>query len=402
MALMNKTQLEAFRSRVAQQIVIEKDYTIQIAAESRKRLDQDKKYQDLRTELEKATNERQKILLKSLMYNRAKELIKGLGIEYTTQQQRIKLYQDTLDKIDALIKARKSAGVDQNIISPDTQKILSDLNTQLKVNAETAKVMGSSYKVASENVNALLQAFQALIAQGEDLSSGPLQKVLEQLQAWKERATTITKETEELNKARDNMIQTDETVAQMEEAISKKLMGVHASTKAVNVAITATGVAAQFLGNVFSGMSNVIADAFNSTEGFLKSFEKFFIRFIKGLIAKLLAATIVALAFAAVLNLIFPGFEGVGSLGKAFKNITSFGKAFKTGMEMFGGYKMQEGGVVPPGYPNDTFPAKLSSGEAVIPLNRMSDMFSGKVEFRIGDDVMIGVLQRINSKKEAW
>ena len=30
---------------------------------------------------------------------------------------------------------------------------------------------------------------------------------------------------------------------------------------------------------------------------------------------------------------------------------------------------MATGGIIPTGYPNDTFPAKLSSGEAVIPLN---------------------------------
>jgi hypothetical protein len=32
---------------------------------------------------------------------------------------------------------------------------------------------------------------------------------------------------------------------------------------------------------------------------------------------------------------------------------------------------MTMGGIVPPGYPNDTFPAKLSSGEAVVSIDKL-------------------------------
>ncbi len=38
---------------------------------------------------------------------------------------------------------------------------------------------------------------------------------------------------------------------------------------------------------------------------------------------------------------------------------------------------LAQGGIIPPGFPNDTFPAMLSSGEAVIPLDRINDMISG-------------------------
>ena len=34
---------------------------------------------------------------------------------------------------------------------------------------------------------------------------------------------------------------------------------------------------------------------------------------------------------------------------------------------------LQEGGIIPPGFPNDTFFARLSSGEAVIPLDRLNE-----------------------------
>lgn len=35
---------------------------------------------------------------------------------------------------------------------------------------------------------------------------------------------------------------------------------------------------------------------------------------------------------------------------------------------------LKDGGIIPPGFPNDTFPAFLSSGEAVIPLNRLNGL----------------------------
>ena len=40
---------------------------------------------------------------------------------------------------------------------------------------------------------------------------------------------------------------------------------------------------------------------------------------------------------------------------------------------------MAKGGIIPSGYPNDTFPARLSSGEAVVPL----DAFYSKLDILI-------------------
>ena len=40
--------------------------------------------------------------------------------------------------------------------------------------------------------------------------------------------------------------------------------------------------------------------------------------------------------------------------------------------------KLAKGGIIPPGHPNDSFPAMLSSGEAVIPLDRHNEFIGGK------------------------
>lgn len=61
---------------------------------------------------------------------------------------------------------------------------------------------------------------------------------------------------------------------------------------------------------------------------------------------------------------------GVGvaltALGSAFKNLSVPGLA--------------QGGIIPGGFPNDTFPAMLSSGEAVIPLDKLSGLIGNMAQ----------------------
>jgi len=58
-----------------------------------------------------------------------------------------------------------------------------------------------------------------------------------------------------------------------------------------------------------------------------------------------------------------------------------------------------KGGVVPPGYPNDTYPALLSSGEVVFTPSQLRMLtgamdWSGEVRFEIEDDKLVGILER--------
>ena len=65
------------------------------------------------------------------------------------------------------------------------------------------------------------------------------------------------------------------------------------------------------------------------------------------------------------------------------------------------------GGVVPNGYPNDTYPALLSSGETVLPKRLNSNAFNqpnfeGQVVFEIGQDKLVGILQRATKKNNIY
>jgi len=151
------------------------------------------------------------------------------------------------------------------------------------------------------------------------------------------------------------------------EAMNRLIEG----TKNLQTMFAQTNIAALdmggIIGDVFSGMANSISDALGETKNVFQAFWKFFTNFIKGLIIKLIAATIAALALAAVLSAI--GMGG-GKIALQIAKIGKFKDIFASGFGQISGFdKLAEGahgGVVPAGYPNDTYPALLSSGETVL------------------------------------
>jgi TP901 family phage tail tape measure protein len=122
----------------------------------------------------------------------------------------------------------------------------------------------------------------------------------------------------------------------------------------------------------FQGMSNSLQRSLENGKNILDSFGKFFIDMLKSLIIKLTAAAIAAFALSLILG-------GTG-IGKAI----GVGKAFGSGgfMQAFGalsGFGMAEGGVVPSGFPDDTFPARLTSGEVVLNQKQLKNIGSRKL-----------------------
>lgn len=70
--------------------------------------------------------------------------------------------------------------------------------------------------------------------------------------------------------------------------------------------------------------------------------------------------------------------------------------------------QMIEGGVVPPGYPNDTYPARLTSGEVVVPPGKLDNVLKGnqvlegKVVFEIEGTKLKGILRKVESIGENY
>jgi tape measure domain-containing protein len=116
-------------------------------------------------------------------------------------------------------------------------------------------------------------------------------------------------------------------------------------------------------GAFFETVANGGSDAFGKLADNL-------IKALKKIIVELLTAIATAAAFAAVLSIIFPG---VGAAAGGFSGLFT---GFLGGGGGLAGLipGLAQGGIVPDGYPNDTYLARLSSGEAVIPLSKLNGM----------------------------
>lgn len=124
---------------------------------------------------------------------------------------------------------------------------------------------------------------------------------------------------------------------------------------------------------VFGGLADSFYDAFTSTDDILTAFGKSFGEFIKQMIARMAAATAAALALAVVMSMI-PGLGAASGISKG----ATFGQIFGGLMIKGLGIGMQNGGTIPPGYPNDSFgPVMLSSGETVLTAQQSRNLSRG-------------------------
>lgn len=110
----------------------------------------------------------------------------------------------------------------------------------------------------------------------------------------------------------------------------------------------------------------LVTELTNLFEGMFSSVDEGFAGMARAAISaiKQIATEILArMAVWAIMAMIFPhsaAFKEMGKLGSfAFARL---------------GRGMASGGVVPPGYPNDTYPARLTSGEAVIPKGLLNSL----------------------------
>lgn len=148
------------------------------------------------------------------------------------------------------------------------------------------------------------------------------------------------------------------------------------------------------------------------TEGFTSFFETVasggsnvfdgFIQAIKKLIVQLAAAV----ATAAALALLFTVISGGSATGLAkIKGFLGFGEGslFKNFFKFPG---LAEGGIVPPGYPGDTYPALLTSGETVLPPKDLNTLMNSvgnggplTGEIRLNGNDLVVALERFSNNR---
>lgn len=132
----------------------------------------------------------------------------------------------------------------------------------------------------------------------------------------------------------------------------------------------------QFVENTFQSLAGVISTSLLDIENGFKGFIQNLGKFLAQMVSQLIAAAAASFLLVTIMSMI-PGFGELMAGSSIFKGLgegAGFGDLFKAAFGAFGGVKLAHGGIIGPGYPNDTFRAELSSKEAIIPLERMPQM----------------------------
>lgn len=173
---------------------------------------------------------------------------------------------------------------------------------------------------------------------------------------------------EALMRVSDDLVKTQEAFDKLER--KKEIFGI-LSNAAIDFMVT--------LGGAMAGSQNALfalVDAVLQTAQLL----------ISALLAEAAAALIAHKAITLPIGGLVAGAIAVGALMAMWEGFKS---------NIMEAAEMANGGIVPPGYPKDTYPALLSSGEKVTPPGKLENVeFGGVVEFVIKEDYLYGLLDR--------
>lgn len=154
--------------------------------------------------------------------------------------------------------------------------------------------------------------------------------------------------------------------------------------------LTIAQTAIDMLAGAFNDLFQGILEGGKSMGDILKGILRNILSEILAVLARLIAMKIIM----AIINPAGAAASGIG-LGNLLPSIALPG----------GGAFAAKGGIVPSGYPNDTFPAMLSSGEAIIPLDRLQSqpsILEGEVTFEIEGDRLVGILKKQGKKNSLY
>ncbi|NMB66004.1 MAG: phage tail tape measure protein, partial [Spirochaetes bacterium] len=153
----------------------------------------------------------------------------------------------------------------------------------------------------------------------------------------------------------------------------------------ITIAQEAVGILSDSFNELFQGVIDGSKNMGEILQGILRNI----INEIISVISKLIALRIVTAAL---------------GIGKVENFLGNYGNLLP-GIGLHG---FAKGGVVPGGYPNDTYPALLSSGEVVLPkglsdaISTRSDSLDGEVRFEIEGDKLVGILNKYSKRNKLY
>jgi hypothetical protein len=251
------------------------------------------------------------------------------------------LHVQTINDLNAEIKANNELINTGNILDENAIAILNDKNTALKDQIKFLKSLTEEdlKRTKSPEKAVGIQTEIGKTISFDETQSDAIKKAQKEVDEYEELAKQVENITEDLSSSINNL---------MAGVISSFAQGVGAM-------LAGTGSMEDVLSNIGA------------------MFGDFLVSMGESIIAYGIAAEAFQLAISNPVTAILAGAALVvaGSLVRSM-----------------GAEGLAEGGIVPPGFPNDTFPARLTSGETVIPAKRLPE-FQGSGNEPIIMDVVI-------------
>jgi len=287
-----------------------------------------------------------------------------------TGQARLDLLRQAMAAINKeLEKVTKLGGGDGGGVSNlrDIDTVLKELSTELNIAAGMEKALGEQFDETTAKIEINQKALAGLITAGVDPLDQKVVNLVTSLTALSYGLEDIDKslEQQQLEFFAWSLKDINAESVMLTNQINKMIEGMYSMGDAAESWIGALsyGIAdmATQLGVAFSGMENVWM---GMVDAMLRTGQQI----INMLLAEAVAAMIAKEAHKGIVGLATMA-VGLGAL------MGLWGQYKQKAMEVPG---MAEGGIVPGGYPHDTYPALLTSGERVIPPGKL-DTGSGQV-----------------------
>lgn len=299
---------------------------------------------------------------------------------------------------------KKLHGTGGEEIDPGVAKAMRTLNEELEVANKMATLFGDSFDEVKVKTEIYRQAIESLLRAGLDPTDAKIQELIENWNHWKALLEDSKEEISAQEQAMQDLQNELAFIAALEGALGDTYDDVGAQMQAYQSALQAvmrseeadaeviehliqkirelrseqqklndsTQMITNTIARTSSSMLTALGEAIAGTEQGFKHLVNTILNGAEQIIHALLTQAIIGLISKETTS------KGVWGLATAAVGIGVLKALVNKSTSDIDNYAqiqqpahMAEGGVVPRGYPNDTFPAMLSSGEAVIPLNRM-------------------------------
>ena len=416
---MSQTQLRTTVAQIQGQINQEKRFTFNIEQELKKRLKANEKYQSVLKKLRDPTTsdewvhiyEKERLSIKKLIAERS-----GMNESYEESKKRIKELEKALIKVNKLVKDFDIGSIGGIGIGDDGIKESLALWQKLQKYSDMEALLGKdnynfASKAASAYRNELNKLTEASI-RGEDVSYKYMQRLAQQALAY-EKLAEVNKEVnkelndqltimEKLNKqlrtneernknlgnlynkrkqdlqaykqAFNELTAIEDPTAKQRASIEKTARAIKALTKDVKKEIftweDVMNAASRRIGHAVSKMAAQFGEAMVKEQNAAQMMVSIVLQTTQQFIAAMLAKAAAALVAnetvqRGLFGLLFAATVGISMLNAAWqKNVSS---------QMDQAQGMAGGGTVPSGYPNDSYPAMLTSGEKVLPPEELDN-----------------------------